>query len=195
MPDALSSDLLDQLRDYVDREIRGGFTAVGDIPQAAVAFLADEADPNVLRPHAEQCTAETLVALTEEQRSWPEQTDCDRLDVAFARLESAGILARQDFSCCQNCGHGEMWALLQEALAQGRSARGYTFYHQQDTESAVEGYGLCLAWGATEAGDDALASVGHEVVAVLRAEGLRVGWDGSTKRRISLSLDWKRRRE
>lgn len=81
-------------------------------------------------------------------------------------------------------------------MTHGNSRRpGYTFYHQQDTESVVEGYGLCLAWGATEPGDHALASIGQEVVAALRAEGLQVSWDGTTKKRISISMEWQRRRE
>jgi hypothetical protein len=194
MSDGLPPDLLEQLRDYIDREVRGGFTPIGEIPEAAVEYLADEVEGSILRPHAEHYTAAALVALAEAQKAWPDRTDCDRLDTAFARLEAAGILARQDFSCCQNCGHGEMWELVQDAHAHGRDVRGYTFYHQQDTEHAVEGYGLCLAWGAAEAGEPALASIGHEVVAALRAEGLKVSWDGGTKKRISVSMEWKRRR-
>lgn len=195
MSDSLSPDLLQQLRDYIGREVKGGFTPVDEIPEFAVEYLADEAEESVLRPHAESYTAEALVALSEEQKTWPTRTDCDRLDAAFAGLDAAGILARQDFSCCQNCGHGEMWALVEDAVAQGRDIRGYAFYHQQDTEHAVEGYGLFIAWGATHAGEPPLVSVGHEVADALRREGLNVTWDGNTKKRISVSMEWKRRRE
>lgn len=195
MSDGLSPDLLRQLRGYIDREVRGGFTPVDEIPEFAVEYLADEAKASVLRPHAENYTAEALVALSEAQKAWPTRTDCDRLDAAFARLDAAGIVARHDFSCCQNCGHGEMWALVEDAVADGRDIRGYAFYHQQDTEHAVEGHGLFVAWGAAEAGEPALASVGNEVAVALRREGLNVKWNGDAKTRISVSMEWKRRRE
>jgi hypothetical protein len=190
----LSADLVEQMRRFVRNEVRGGFTSVADIPTGAVEYLLDDAEAEVLRPHAEQYTAEALVALSEEEKGWPQVTDCDRLDSAFARLEAAGVVARQNFSCCQNCGHAEMWDEVQAAAEEGRSPHGYTFYHGQDTEAAVEGHGLCLAYGAVEPGEEALAQVGHEVVAALRGHGLQVRWDGSTDKRISVSLDWKRRR-
>jgi hypothetical protein len=195
MTETPPADLLEQLRDFIDREVRGGFTPVGEIPGYGVACLADDASADALRPYAEQYTADALVALAEAEKAWPARTDCDRLDDALARLESAGILARQNFSCCQNCGHGEMWDLVQESLTAGGAVRGYTFYHQQDTEAVVGGDGLCLAWGATEPGDPALAAIGQEVAAALRGEGLRVDWDGTVARRISVAMDWQRRRE
>jgi hypothetical protein len=195
MSDELSPDLLGQLRDYIVREVRGGFTPVDEIPKFAIEYLADEVEESVLRPYADSYTAEALVALSDEQKAWPARTDCDRLDAAFARLDAVDILARQDFSCCQNCGHGEMWALVEEAVAEGRSIRGYAFYHQQDTEHAVEGDGLWLAWGEVDSEELDLGTVGREVVAALRGEGLGVTWDGNAETRISVSMEWKRRRD
>lgn len=191
----LNSEILEQLRDYIGREVRGGFLPVAEIAEAAVEYLADEAPPEDLQRYAEQYTREGLAAFAEEQANWPEVTDCDRLDSAFRALDSAGIIARQDYSCCQNCGHGEIWEEVQATLAKGRSVRGYTFYHQQDTESAVEGCGLNLAYGAAEPGEDALLQVGDEIVAALRATGLAVQWNRDVKKRILVSIDWKRRRE
>jgi hypothetical protein len=190
----LPPDLAAELRAYVDREVRGGFTPVGEIPNAAAEYLATDADAATLRSHAEAYTAEALVAHAEAQKQWT-TTDCDRLDASFAQLEADGILARQDFSCCQNCGHGEMWDLVQSAQADNHRVRGYAFYHHQDTESAVEGSGLHLAYGSATEGDDALARIGHEIVAALRSNGLHVNWDGTTKKRILVTVDWKRRRD
>jgi len=190
----LPPDLAAELRAYIDREVRGGFTPVDEIPRAAVEYLATDADASTLQAHAEAYTAEALVAHSEAQKTWT-RTDCDRLDASFAQLEGDGILARQDFSCCQNCGHGEIWDLVQSAQADNRPVRGYTFYHRQDTESAVDGCGLCLAYGSVTEGDEALAKIGREVVAVLRSNGLQVNWDGTTKKRIVVTVDWKRRRD
>ena len=190
----LPPELAAELRAYIDREVRGGFTPVGEIPNAAVEYLATDGDASTLQSHAEAYTAEALVAHAEAQKQWT-TTDCDRLDASFTQLEADGILARQDFSCCQNCGHGEIWDLVQSANADDRSVRGYTFYHHQDTESAVEGGGLCLAYGSVIEGDEALARIGHEIVAALRSNGLQVNWDGTTKKRIVVTVDWKRRRD
>jgi hypothetical protein len=74
---------------------------VGDIAEAACEYLGDEADAAALRTYAEQFTAEALVALSDEEKTWPVITDCDRVDAAFQHLEAHGIVARQDFSCCQ----------------------------------------------------------------------------------------------
>jgi hypothetical protein len=193
-PGELPPDLAAELRAFIDREVRSGFTPVGEIPEAAVEYLAADADASTLRLHADAYTADALVAHAEAQKQWT-TTDCDRLDASFAQLEAHGILARQDFSCCQNCGHGEMWDLAQSALAEDRPVRGYAFYHHQDTESAVEGGGLYLAYGSVTEGDEALTGIGHEIVGALRSNGLHVTWDGTTKKRIVVSLDWKRRRD
>jgi hypothetical protein len=189
----LSADLLSELRSYVRRGVRAGFASVAEIPDAAVEYLRDDAAPEALRPYAEQYTAEALVALSEEQETWPEVTDCDRLDAAFAALETVGIVARQNFSCCQNCGHGEMWDEVEGALANGEALRGYTFFHAQDTETAVEGGSLWLAYGSVEEGESALIGIGDDIVSALKVEGLDVSWDRNPKTRISVQLDWRKR--
>lgn len=188
-------ETLDDLRRYVTCQVRAGFMPVGEIPEAGVEYLADEFPPETLRPHAEAFTAEALAAHAEEARSWPSTTDCDRLDAAFAALEESGVLARQDYSCCQNCGHGELWDEMQAALEERPEVHGYTFYHGQDTDSAVEGEGVCLAYGAAEPGERAEVAVGHEVVAALEAQGLETEWDGTRSKRIWVRVDWRRRRD
>jgi hypothetical protein len=147
-----------------------------------------------LRRLAPRLLREALAEQAEFQRSWPSRTDCDRLDAAFAALEADGVIARQNFSCCGTCGSGEIWDEIEEAQKEGRPARGYAFFHMQDTESAVEGYGLCLNYGACEEGEAAAVAVGRDIVAALTAQGLQTDWDGSHAKRIGVSLDWKKRR-
>lgn len=129
-----------------------------------------------------------------EQASWPTPTDCDRLDAAFAALEQGGIVCRQHFSCCGTCGAAEIWDEIDTARGAGLDVRGYAFYHVQDTEAAVEGYGLYLNYGAVEDDEAPALAIAHEIVTTLEQHGLRVHWDGQWSRRISISLDWKRRR-
>jgi hypothetical protein len=75
-----------------------------------------------------------------------------------------------------------------------RTVEGFVFYHRQDLERAAAGDGLFLAYGALEDSSEAAASVGNKIVGAMRKAGLRVEWNGDAAQRISVTLDWKRRR-
>ncbi len=194
MTDTPLDDLIEDLRDHIDREVAAGFRSEDEIIESAVEVLAGDAEPGMLRAAAEQLTQRAMARHLAEQATWPAVTDCDRLDAAFAELEQHGIVARQDFSCCGTCGAGEIRAEMEDVAATCRPVRGYAFYHMQDTESAVDGYGLYLAYGATDESESAAVGVAREIVDVLRAHELAVAWDGTWDKRIQVSLDWKRRR-
>lgn len=187
--------ILDELHGYIRRAIAAGFEAPAAVIESAVEYLSDEADPAILRPHAQRLVGEILAAHLAEQATWPMITDCDRLDAAFAALEAGGIVCRQNFSCCGTCGAYEIWDEAAAFEAAGTPVRGYAFYHVQDTDSAVEGYGLYLSYGAAEEGEAAALAIAGEVVAALQQHDLRVDWNGQWSRRLGVSLDWKRRRE
>jgi hypothetical protein len=63
----------------------------------------------------------------------------------------------------------------------------------QDTESAADGHGLYLFYGAVEEGEKSALNVGNEVIDAFQRHGLRTEWDGSWANRIRVKLDWKRR--
>jgi hypothetical protein len=112
-------------------------------------------------------------------------------------MEGHGVVARQNFSCCSNCGHGEMWDVMQEAAQAGdpnRRVLGYAFYHMQDTDSAVEGGGIYIKYGAIEQGDQAAVAVGKIIAAAVREAGLAVEWNGAANQAVNVTLDWKKRR-
>ncbi len=180
-----------RVRDYAQGLVQGGFKSREDIIEEVEDYAGDTS-PDLLELPLTEMIDSLLEAHYEEQKTWGE-TDCDRLDRAFAALEKRGIVARQDFSCCGTCGHYEIWEEMTE------ESRGYTFYHMQDTDSAAEGYGLYLSYGANAESDEdnqAMIKIAWEIVAVLREHGLTVDWDGSPYRRIKISdLDWKRRRQ
>ena len=128
------------------------------------------------------------------QASWPAETDCDRLDRAFAELEQQGIVARQNFSDCGTCGVAEIPDEIKAAEKSGRKVRGYVFYHMQDTESAAGGHGLYLNYGSIHSDDSASLKVAGEVVEALKRHRLKTEWNGTIEQRIGVKLDWKRRR-
>ncbi|WCM26426.1 hypothetical protein NDN01_20860 [Sphingomonas sp. QA11] len=185
---------IDRLRDQIRRDVATGFYDEDVILVQAVASFEEEFDPPVLRREAQRLLREALLEHSEAQRGWPERTDCDRLDDAFAALEARGIVSRQHFTCCGTCGSTEIWDEIDAVEKAGRPARGYAFYHVQDTERAAEGGGLHLNYGACEEGEEAALAVAKDIVTHLEAHGLRTEWDGSWAQRIAVSLDWKRRR-
>lgn len=183
-----------EIDDYAGRDIAGGFRTEAEIVESVAEVLADEFESVDLGPLVAERTRILMERRREEEATWPAVTDCDRLDRAFAELESRGVVCRQDFSCCGNCGSGEIRTEMEEVRKKGDFVRGYSFYHMQDTESAVEGGSLYLAYGAADEGESAALRIGHEICDAIRAQGLNVDWDGSWEKRILVTLDWKRRR-
>lgn len=186
---------LDEMRRYIRRDVAAGFHSENEIRSGVVELLADDYAPDELEPYAKQIAHEEMESHFQEQLTWPEVTDCNRLDAAFIELERSGIVARQDFSCCGNCGSGEIWDEMEAAGRRGLRVRGYIFYHMQDTEAAVEGQGVYLNYGAVTEGEAAALEIAREVVATIQRHDLAVVWDGTWQKRIGVRLDWKRRRQ
>ncbi|GGQ33217.1 hypothetical protein BKA00_004871 [Actinomadura coerulea] len=130
-------------------------------------------------------------AQVEEQRKWPEVTDNDLLERAFTRLWRTGIVAEENFTCCQSCGVTEIGGQIPE----GSVMDGYTFFHEQDTESVLFDDELLLSYGTfgPESEPQKAVEVGERVVAALKTEGLRVEWDGSPAARITVFMKWRKR--
>ncbi|QQQ76579.1 hypothetical protein IOD16_37280 [Saccharothrix sp. 6-C] len=192
--DALPAEVLEEVEDYARTLVHAGFTSSDDIVRDLVDHFDDEHP--VTPPVARSVVRRVWRERAAEQEGWPERTDVDRLFAVFDALDRAGIVARADFTCCQTCGHAEIG---DEA---GEDARGYVFFHRQDTESAVAGGGVWLAYGSfgdeadLEPVDHAAAdeAVGREVVAALAAGGLPVEWNGSARTRIQVGpIAWQKR--
>jgi hypothetical protein len=182
------------VRDQIRRDVASGFYDEDAILTNAADAFADDLSPEELRPLAQKLLREALAEQRAAERHWPDETDCDRLDAAFAALEEEGVIARQNFSCCGNCGATEIWDEVRAVEDNGGEVQGYAFYHMQDTEGAVDGGGLYLNYGACDEGEDAALAVARTIVAELEAHGLETQWDGSWDKRIGVTLDWKRRR-
>ena len=185
--------ILADMRDQIRRDVAAGFDDSATIARSAVEVFESEMPAESLQPHAQAFVEDAIADHINRQQSWPAPTDCDRLDAAFSALESQGIVARQHFSCCGTCGSSEIWDEIDAFGRGGGRARGYAFYHVQDTDGAVEGGGLFLNYGACEDGEAQALGIGREIVAALEQHGLRTDWDGSWNRRIGVTLDWKRR--
>ncbi len=186
-------DLRQDLVHVLTTMVRAGFQPREQIWLAADDVCEEAADPDAMRAFA----AAELARLWDHQRAveagWEGRTDCDRLDQAFAELESLGIVCRQDFTCCGNCGAAEIADEFAAMEAGGVCVRGYAFYHQQDTERAIEGEGVYLSYGAEAEGEAAALEIAREIIAVLTAHGLKPKWNGQWSQRILVPLAWRRR--
>ncbi len=134
-------------------------------------------------------------ALLEEQKSWPQVTDCDRLDEVFEALNQQGVIALQNAGNTQSDGYDDVREIYGEA-GEPSGYMGYCFYHGQDLERAVQGEGLWLAFGPLKPESEKTEgpTVGALIVKELELKGLRVKWNGTFGQRIFVeNLEWKKR--
>lgn len=180
--------LRDDLVEFVNLHVALGDETYDEIVESAVNYMDGEADAAEIEALASSLTAFALSKHMAAQTMWPSTTDCDRLAAAFAELNDADIVARENFACCHKCGLAEIGGEVRDPAA----VRGYAFYHQQDAENAVELGSFHIAYGVF--GRPPTAAIGIEVAEVLRRHGLDVYWDGSISQRIMVRLNWQRRR-
>ncbi|MBX9685514.1 MAG: hypothetical protein K2X27_02355 [Candidatus Obscuribacterales bacterium] len=196
MSNSASPEQIDEIRDFVATRVAEGFDSEEDIVENASEYFSEEfGDSPELKLLVTRLTSEVMAEHMLEERSWTGETDCDRLDKAFDELERNGIVARQNFTCCQTCGHAEIWEEVEQAK-QETEVKGYVFYHMQDTERVLEEGRLYLAYGASENADDETAlRVAGQISEILQNNGFQVDWNGSLDKRICLeNLSWRRRR-
>ena len=182
------AEAYNDLREFIAYRVREGFKSAHEVVEDAHDWAFNRYQRHDLLPEIKRLTAEVLSAHHAEQATWGPTTDCDRLDEAFAALNAKGIVARQDFSCCNNCGFTEIWDEVEEAEKQ-RPVEGYVFYHLQATERAIGTGELLMACGCVEDDDEAFRRVGNRVVAGLRKLGLDASWGGTAGLR-SWSKAW-----
>lgn len=188
------AEALKELREFIAYRVREGFESVHEIVENATDYAYEKYERDDLEPEIKRLTAELLAAYHAEQAGWGPSTDCDRLDEAFAALNRQGIVARQDFSCCNTCGFTEI-ADEVEAEEKRQPVEGYVFYHLQCTERAIQTGQLLMAYGSVEDDPEALRRVANDVVAELRRVGLNASWGGTTGHPIVVEgIVWRRRR-
>lgn len=186
------ADVAEEVEETARSLVHGGYATFEEAVEAVTDSYEEEeaVTPQFVRAVVQRVWRERAA----EQESWPATTDVDRLHAVFQALEADGIVARADFTCCQTCGHAEIGDEADD------SARGYVFFHRQDTESAVSGDGVWLAFGSLAGADHPVdhakadEAVGRDVVAALMGGGLPVEWNGSVRTRIRVGpMEWQNR--
>lgn len=109
------------------------------------------------------------------------------LSKAFQEMRKNGLVAKQNFTCCQSCGSSEGW---EEVKKEGKL--GLVFYTHQDKENKKKGYLYLSYSGWDEAGRRGTKEVGESIVRILLEYGLGVEWNGSIDTRIKVLLPKER---
>lgn len=113
-----------------------------------------------------------------------------KLNAAFALMRKAGLVARQNFSCCGSCAGYSIATNVTKMPAKKRAKiKGVCTYNRQDAERMEDGRDLYLGFGSvgTQAyGDIGLPTVqvGQLVVLCLAQAGLAYEWNGEASQRI-----------
>ncbi|TPQ21774.1 DUF6891 domain-containing protein [Streptomyces sporangiiformans] len=187
----LAPEVRERAEEFARRMVREGYLGISELVRETVYLMRGRQDQAPLsEAQAGEIVERLWLERLDEQATWTGTTDPDRLEQAFAALELGGIVSREDFTCCRSCGMAEI-----DAEADGKEgARGFVFFHHQGTESAAEGHGLALYYGAFDESEERTAEIGREVVAALTAAGLSPEWDGSPAKAIEVrDLDWRKR--
>lgn len=174
----------DDVREHAEAAVYAGFLDLADAVEQVTEYFDEDAPPTA---RIEQIVRAAWAARAVAVGTGRGVDDHARLASAFAALAGDGILGRMDFTCCQTCGHAE----IDDERGPARDERGYTFFHQQDTERITDGQ-LYLAYGAfgPEVPEEEIAGT---VVDRLRAAGLAVTWNGETTTRIEITVtDWRK---
>jgi hypothetical protein len=129
------------------------------------------------------------------EADWPDETDCDRLDVTLASLLRHGIMARQNAGRDADEALADVAAAYVTAGGDDSGIVGFCFYDYQDLLRAADGDDLLLSFGEPHGDPDGGVHVGRQVRDTLEAAGFTVVWDGTLAERIAVTdLVWQRRR-
>lgn len=117
-----------------------------------------------------------------------------RLGSAFRAMRKAGLLARQNFSCCGNCGGYEMANKAAELKKVGKEVKGCAFYHSQANANKREGRNFYLTYGpleTTEFGTIGLPveEVGKIVTTCLAEADVAYEWNGDGTKNIKVVIN------
>lgn len=173
------------VREFIRSAVRSGLLGDPELHDEVVLAITSEL-PFVEDPEGLAATwiAEFRDELAADAATWPEQTDHDRLQAAFAALEQSGVVVLQG---CED--HWAAKAVL-DARAQD-PPQGIAWFTQPDVWHAIdEGMLEVNVWHATTAnvapGDELL----DRVVAAFAEQGLHAHFDEG---RVEVTAYWQRR--
>lgn len=183
-----------EVRQHILNCMREGFDSDEDLIERCIDYFVGDPCEAQAKKIVEDEFATIKLGFLKSQTDWPEKTDCDRIDAAFEALTASGIVARHHFTCCNTCGRSEITDEIQAESDRGLRVRGYTFYHWQSTEHAIEDGLLFLNYGASpDDSEENAEAIGREIVDTLHRQNLETSWSGSVEQKIAVKMSWMRR--
>ena len=167
-----------------------------DDADAIVAAVRERFGPDDIADDSLQAwVTDALADQVDAQADWPDETDCDRLDVTLASLLRHGIMARQNAGRDADAALADVAAAYVAAGGDDSGIVGFCFYDYQDQLRAAGGDDLLLSFGEPHGDPEGGVHVGRRVRDTLEAAGFTVVWDGTLAERIAVTdLVWQRRR-
>ncbi len=173
------------VREFARSAVRSGLLGDQELyDEVVLAITSELPDTDEPQAVAQQWVAEFRDELGRDAASWPEVTDYDRLQAAFAELESRGIVVLQ--------GCDDHWAAkgVLDARAEDPPA-GIAWFTPPDVWHAIdEGMLEVNVWHASTANVAPGDALLDEVVAALGRQGLSAHFDEG---RVEVSAHWQRR--
>ncbi|MQY10216.1 hypothetical protein SRB5_03230 [Streptomyces sp. RB5] len=197
----LPAYIREQVEGHVREILRTGFVARSDVAKHA----EDHVPGAVSAAQAQEIATRLWHERLAEQASWEGVTDAERIRnlFVFHFKDQGGIVARENFSCCRECGISKIRNMTSP------TSRGWVFFHTQATKQVVDTGRLPLyfgsldsygtldhqgGWEVVDGTDEATTAIGHEITAAIRAAGLTAEWNGSLDEAIVVkNLDWRKR--
>ncbi len=134
----------------------------------------------------------------EAERSWPQETDCDRLDFVFEELSADGIIALHKPGFIN--GYADCAVDFLREYVGAEKVKGHCYYVGEEVFHALDEGKLYLAFGCGSFNDprdddfDGAIALGHQIKTALEAKGFRVEWNGTLDCALVIpEIDWKRR--
>jgi hypothetical protein len=181
--------------EWIATMVRAGYLTASEIVDSVV----DAGEDDDL-PAEDQLTAivEAMMQHRRQELAHGGRSSYERLRRAFEKMQENGLLARENYWCCQTCALSAISAEIEEGIERGEPLRGYVLFHSQDTDCAVEDGVLFLRYGGVttepaRTAPMAAKEIGGEIVALLRRADFRPEWSGSPEDVIHLPIEWDKR--
>ena len=176
----------ERTRDFARAQVRAGLldeaAVLSEVTEAVDAELRVDDPPSF----AAELVAQARAELAADEGTWPEPTDYDRLQTAFAALAAADVVVLQGIA-----DHWTANAELRRRADEGRPPRGVAWFTAPDVWHAVD-HGMLEVnvWHADSANVAPGDSLLDLVVDTLAAQGLPAHFDEG---RVEVSASWHRR--
>ena len=155
-------------------------------------FLCDILENDVNEKNMRDLIESEFTAKEALESEWPPITDCDKLDMVFAELNSDMIISIQNAGYTMSDGLDDVGE-VHSRKPHGTYA-GYCFYHGQDLDRAIATGELMIAFGDMKDTPDGKKTIANKILAAMERHGIRAIWEGNVNNRIKIpKIQWQRR--